>query len=265
MVRSSDSRDQEDRPTTIEFRGAGYGHLLSYMRKHGGLGRWAEMCGRKARKNGRPKGPGRPTIHWTYGRIRTELLAFCKGRDRWPTHIEFKLSGNGRLLHAVRTKGGVEFWMREMGFDRVETLQDNRRSRKRVTRAQIRAELTEFLAGHDTWPPHSEFRRHKRYDLLKAMEFTGGIDYWAKQMGLPRRSTLSHPRKWTHHRILTELGEFIAGKPTSPTVREFKRAGKGPLRCTYGGTAFWADIIGVQPPRARRRPLCHCCRKAVAA
>jgi hypothetical protein len=65
-----------------------------------------------------PVREGRARRTWTPERIRSELEAFCAGRETWPSAAEFKSAGRGDLYVAVSRYGGVAHWARELGLSR---------------------------------------------------------------------------------------------------------------------------------------------------
>lgn len=65
-----------------------------------------------------PVREGRARRTWTPERIRSELEAFCSGRETWPSAAEFKSAGRGDLYVAVSRYGGVAHWARELGLSR---------------------------------------------------------------------------------------------------------------------------------------------------
>lgn len=66
---------------------------------------------------------------------------------------------------------------------------------RRWTDERIRAALTEFCAGRETWPSASEFKEAGRADLYVAASRYGGIGSWASQLGFPRPGRAAPPRK----------------------------------------------------------------------
>jgi hypothetical protein len=55
---------------------------------------------------------------WTQERIRAALLAFCAGRDAWPSAAEFKEASRFDLYVAASRYGGIGFWTSELGLTR---------------------------------------------------------------------------------------------------------------------------------------------------
>ncbi|HEY7198422.1 MAG TPA: hypothetical protein VH306_14690 [Gaiellaceae bacterium] len=74
-------------------------------------------AGRATRYRARRNRSGRPRS-WTNDRIRSELRAFCAGRDTWPSAAEFRSSGRGDLYLAVCRYGGIDRWAGEVGLAR---------------------------------------------------------------------------------------------------------------------------------------------------
>jgi len=65
-----------------------------------------------------PAREGHARRTWTPERIRSELEAFCSGRETWPSAAEFKSAGRGDLYVAVSRYGGVAHWARELELSR---------------------------------------------------------------------------------------------------------------------------------------------------
>lgn len=64
--------------------------------------------------------PGRGSRRrWTPERIRAGLVAFCAGREAWPSANEFKQAGRFDLYVAASRYGGIPFWTSELGLGRV--------------------------------------------------------------------------------------------------------------------------------------------------
>ncbi len=101
-------------PTQREFDDAGLDSLRTAIYRHEGSRFWAKRMGVRWRSSlGRP-GPKA----WTEARIRTELQAFCTGRDVWPTEREFAAAGKRKLYNAASRNGGVRRWAAELGVAR---------------------------------------------------------------------------------------------------------------------------------------------------
>jgi hypothetical protein len=64
--------------------------------------------------------PGRGSRRrWTPERIRAGLVAFCAGREAWPSANEFKQAGRFDLYVAASRYGGIPFWTSELGLGRA--------------------------------------------------------------------------------------------------------------------------------------------------
>ncbi len=170
-----------------------------------------------------------------------------RGRNHWPTRLEFEAGGRTALRDAIRRLGGPERWAGEFGLP----LRNLKSGSKLVwTDERIEAELRKVLEGRDTWPTRRELERVGRFGLATAVCHRGGTGYWARRLGFkaPPRAGMGGPRRWTDERIRAELEEFCRGRTTWPTEREFLAAGKSPLynaACHYGGTPHWAAELGL--------------------
>ena len=93
--------------------------------------------------------------------------------------------------------------------------------------------------------------------LRDALTRIGGVQYWAKEMGLPGGDRpLGGVRYWTDEKIRATLAEFFGDRRGWPSQREFDEAGLHALREAlrhYGGPERWAQEMGVVlPPGAAR-------------
>ena len=178
-------------------------------------------------------------------------LGFLRGRDSWPSRLEFEQAGLKLLRDAVRRLGGPERWAAEFDLP-LRNLKSG--SKRAWTPERIEAELRKILDGRDTWPGRRELELKGRPGLAAAAYDGGGAAYWARRLGLRRapRPGSTGPRIWTDERIRMELREFCRGRSTWPTEREFIAAGKSSLydaACHYGGPSKWATELGLAQGR----------------
>jgi hypothetical protein len=78
---------------------------------------------------------------WTQERIRAELVAFCAGRQTWPTAGEFKAAERGDLYVAASRYGGIAFWTAQLGFS------ERRRDRRNTTSLRRRLAFAALAAA----------------------------------------------------------------------------------------------------------------------
>lgn len=120
----------------------------------------------------------------------------------------------------------------------------------------IRAELTKFLRGWKVWPTYDEFIQGGAKGLRDALYRFGGVEYWAREMGLPGGDRPpGGVRHWSDEAIRDALAEFFGERNDWPSQREFDRAGLHALREAlrhYGGPARWAKEMGVALPAGVR-------------
>ncbi|MEA2296158.1 MAG: hypothetical protein QOE86_3797 [Solirubrobacteraceae bacterium] len=65
---------------------------------------------------------------------------------------------------------------------------------------------------------------------------------------------IGRPRAWNDDRIGRELEALVAGSGRFPTIKQFDEAGVRPLYNAIqrrGGSAEWAERLGITPPRAK--------------
>jgi hypothetical protein len=121
----------------------------------------------------------------------------------------------------------------------------------------IRSGLSEFLQGWEVWPTYEQFIQGGAKGLRDALARIGGVQYWAKQMGLPGGDRpLGGVRVWTDDAIHHALADFFGDRPDWPSQREFDEAGLHALREAlrhYGGPERWARELGVVLPAGMAR------------
>jgi hypothetical protein len=181
---------------------------------------------------------------WDDDRIRTELRRLLADRSQWPTAGEFRASGHDALWRAIKRSGGPERWCLEFG---VRRLHRRAGSRRVWTAARIEVELRRLLAGAERWPPPRVFTEAGKASLYTAAYHYGGIDYWARRIGLERRSRRRPNPYWTEERIRDELLDFCGGRSSWPTEAVFAGAERLPLywaASRAGGMRRWKAELG---------------------
>jgi len=229
-------------PSYGDFKRAGRQNLRNQVKKFGGARLWAKRLGLPYPE----RKPGYAP-RWTEGRVRAELEEFLRGREHWPSRLEFEAADRTLLRDAVRRMGGAERWATELGLP----LRNLKAGSRRVwTDERIEAELRRVLDGRDTWPGRRELELKGRFRLVGAVYHARGAAYWADRLGLKRAPRPPSPgrRIWTDERIRAELQRFCGDRTTWPTEREFVEAGESPLysaACHYGGARHWAAELGL--------------------
>ena len=237
-------------PSYRDFQRARRQHLRDRVNEFGGARLWAKRLGVPYPE----RKPGYAP-RWTEEGVRAELEEFLRGRDYWPSRLEFEAAGCAPLRDAVRRMGGPERWATEFGLP----LRNLKSGSTRVwTDERIEAELRRVLDGRDTWPGRRELERKGRFDLVGAVYHAPGAAYWARRLGLKQAPRPQPPgrRIWTDKRILAELQRFCGDRTTWPTEREFVEGGESKLynaACHYGGARHWAAELGLASSRSSGR------------
>ena len=169
-------------PSRQEFEQDGLTELRNAVNRTGGPDRWATEFGlrRRDRRSGIRRG-------WTPDIIEARLKEVIGDSSRWPSDREFKRAGLRGMLGAIRMREGPGYWADRLGVQRRPGA--SRPGRIMWTEERIREELMAFCAGRDAWPGEREFLQSGQGPLYRAASRTGGIPYWAAQLGLPRRRT----------------------------------------------------------------------------
>ena len=167
-------------PSRQEFERDGLTALRNAVNRSGGPDRWAAEF--ELPRQNRLSGIRRA---WTPEAIAATLREFIGESDMWPTRREFERAGLSGMLTAIYRGDGPDYWARRFKVRRHRGPSPGRRAM--WTEEQILQDLEAFCAGHDVWPTEREFVHAGRRDLYSAASRTGGIGYWADQLGLPRR------------------------------------------------------------------------------
>jgi hypothetical protein len=193
-------------------------------------------------------------VPWTDARVDAELREFLADRQDWPSYREFVAAGKGRLREEITSRGGERRWARRAG---VRWRKRSPGYATRWTEERVRAELEEFLAGREVWPSHHEFERAGRTNLRAAVTRLGGVERWARELGLSRRNLRSGSRQmWDERRIERAVRPLVRRLGRWPTPAEFERAGlSSALSAMYrrGGIVRWQKRLGVKPARRPAR------------
>ncbi len=234
-------------PSYRDFQRNGRQTLRNQVTRLGGARLWAKRLGLPYPE----RKPGYAP-RWTENRVRADLTEFLRGRESWPSRLEFERAGRKPLRDAVLRLGGPERWAAEFELP----LRDLKSGSKRAwTDERIELELRRVLDGRDAWPGRRELEAKGRWGLADAVSHGAGAAYWARRLGVSRtrRTVRPGPRVWTQERIREELQRFCKRRKTWPTEREFLAAGKSALydaACRHGGAAYWAAELGLT--RSRR-------------
>jgi DNA invertase Pin-like site-specific DNA recombinase len=226
-------------PSFGEFQAAGAAALYAQVELHGGQRSWASLLRV-------PFVACAPEV-WSDGRIRAELQDFLEGETSWPTAGEFKSAGHDDLREAARAAGGFRRWADELGV----SLATARRETQPWTYERMRTELEQFTRGRRDWPPRPEFAEAGLIPLYDAIRRRDARERLASDLGLrlpPGRRRVV--KFWTEPRIDSVLGEFLRGRDTWPSTREFAAAGFGGLAAAIddaGERKWWARRHGVRP------------------
>jgi hypothetical protein len=228
-------------PSYREFQRRGRKHLRDMVTWCGGARRWAA-------KLNLPYPERRPgyAVRWTEERVRSDLQGFLRGRDVWPSRLEFERAGKKPLRDAVLRTGGPRRWAREF---RLPVPNQRSGSTRIWTDERIERDLRRFLRGRSEWPTGSEFKAAGLGSLATAVYIYGGAERWAQRMGVrkPAREGPPTRRRWTDAQIREELRAFCGRRTSWPRYREFVAAGRGPLyraASMRGGVELWKRELG---------------------
>ncbi len=129
--------------------------------------------------------------------------------------------------------------------------------RPRWPAARVRRELVAFVGERRTIPTFEQFQEAGQAELFEQVRRRGGMQRWARQIGVPYCIHTPVRRRWSEERIRAELSEFLTGWTTWPTRRQFKEAGRSTLRSALdeqGRSDRWRREYGLPlQPRGKRR------------
>src|SRR5450759_521490 len=151
-------RGRTEWPPYREFQRAGVKGLRDQVARHGGARRWAKSMGVRYVEHR----PGYAPI-WTEARIRQDLGDYLKGRDEWPSRVQFERDGLTALRNAINRTGGPDRWAAEFGLPRSHRLSGLRRG---WTHEAIETELRKLIGNRTMWPSRREFEHAGLYSML---------------------------------------------------------------------------------------------------
>jgi hypothetical protein len=167
-------------PSRAQFERDGRTALRNAVNRTGGPDRWAAEFG--LRRSNRLSGVRRG---WTHAAIEAELKTLVAGRMTWPSRREFQQAGLYSMLTSIYRHEGPAYWAKRLGATRRTGFGSPRQAF--WTSERIREQLKRFCAGRDVWPSEREFVDAGQRALYSAASRNGGIPYWARELGLPRR------------------------------------------------------------------------------
>ncbi len=119
---------------------------------------------------------------WTEDSIRRELETFLPGVESFPSYPVFRAGGRRGLWQAMAKHGGPERFA-------AEACAMTGRSATPKSRERLRA----VLRGSDRscWPSRRWLGERGGWDLVAALDRSGGPQRWADELGIPLR----HPAR----------------------------------------------------------------------
>jgi DNA invertase Pin-like site-specific DNA recombinase len=227
-------------PSFPDFQAAGRALLHEQAKTNGGVRQWAAKLGLRY-VVGSPGGG-----KWTDDIIRTALTDALRGRNRWPTWVEFRAAGHEKLRLAVAATGGSVRWAAELG---VELPPNQRPIHRRWAYPAMKAAVAEIVTPDRHWPTHKEFHAAGLSGLAQVMTRQLLRERIADDLGLSRPPTRTiRTRCWTPDLIRAELDQFLAGRDSWPVASEFSQAGLGGLRTSMSRKRtidWWAAQYGL--------------------
>jgi hypothetical protein len=125
---------------------------------------------------------------------------------------------------------------------------------KQWTDERIRAELTVFLRGRESWPTQPEFADAGLGGLYGALSRNRGVSYWAAEYGLPLsamqdRSSLDEAAALSQARdVVVEHGVLLGGT----NLRRLGRQKLARYLDNHGGAAAFGEKHGLPYRRTGR-------------
>ena len=164
-------------PPVEVFLDAGRFRLHEQVVLQGGERWWAGQLGLRMRPNHPPR------WSWDDDRIRGALRAYLAGKTTWPTRRQFEADGLRAVRVAINRHGGVDRWIDEFGLPRQHRLKGQTGY---WTEQRIRDRLATICNGRTIFPTRMDFQRAGLSGMVYAMQRDRGIEWWARQTGLPR-------------------------------------------------------------------------------
>jgi hypothetical protein len=170
-------------PTPAELEASGPRSLLSAVRRHGGVDRWAAEFGVERPQRARASSPrGQETRFWSDEQIRSAISPLVEELGRWPTKSEFRRAGLLNALSAVYYYGGSGAWQRRLGVS-PGAYDGPLPDRTRWNDQMVERELRRFCEARSDWPTLREFYTAGRSSLYRAASRRGGIALWRQRLG----------------------------------------------------------------------------------
>ena len=158
-------------PSHAEFADAGYGRLETQVMAWGGPFYWGHKLGVRVQMH--------PV--WNDQLLGDALAPLLEGRKVWPEAAEFQAAGMAPVWRAIRYRGGMERWAKDLGFE-------YRKKKINWTDEEIERELLDFVGGREELPTWSEFEEAGRLKLYLAIGRHGGLADWSRRIGVQRAS-----------------------------------------------------------------------------
>lgn len=245
--------DADQMPRNRVFKQAGVKRLWDQMVANGGVELWSALLdvqpppprGHAAAERHKQR-QQRAEHHQAQRIARIDatltMLIARHGRERFPTQRQFREAGVSADLELLRRNEGVAFWAERHGLPApVHTKRGGVEGYERALR-EIVDELGRF-------PTVGELHQHGHASLYQLLKRTGGLDAWARKLGVDPPQ-LVRPRSDAEldrelRGLVAELGRFPEPAELGPDQRwmwQRMRAGEG--------AHVWAERLGVPAPRA---------------
>jgi hypothetical protein len=108
-----------------------------------------------------------------------------------------------------------------------------------------------MMEGRTTFPGPKDFEAAGKPTALYAALYNRGIRAWAAEFGVERRQA-----DWTVAEIERRLEQHLAGRRRWPPQTQIQAEGWWSFMQViyrYGGTDYWAERLGVEPPSSNVR------------
>lgn len=209
--------------------------LVKAIVKYGGMREFRDILGYEQKRV--------PDGYWSDKIIEEKINVIISDIGHFPTQKELNLLKEQKLLSAINTHGGLNYFRKLMGY---ELLQKPRGYWK--TDENIIKELDLIINKIGHFPVHDEIIKNVGNGLIIAINRRGGINRFRELMGYePFRAPVGY---WTDETICDTLNSIIKEIGHFPSQLKLYNMGRSDLMhgiTDHGGINHFRELFGYEP------------------
>jgi DNA invertase Pin-like site-specific DNA recombinase len=187
--------------------------------------------------------------------LRSAFAPLLDQMDRWPNFRELQAAGLAHLHLHLNRHGGAQRVAERFGVPFTEGTRD---LAGRWSEERIRAELKDYLADRNEWPPYKQFTADGKNALRKAVNWFGGPERWAPELGVHLRPNRRTHRRWSYIQMREEVARLTRSQTNWPSEADFENAGLSGMHRVMRNRGIREQLmteLGLSPPdRSTYRP-----------